>query len=136
MLRWIIPFIVATSCGTASIAGVTQIDKPGPFRPLKSAEQQLIQNSVKDELLDPDSAKFRMGPLTLAAWSYFGVVNSKNRMGGYTGFWTFRVDIKKDGNGRIIAADNVYVMSDDMPLYQRRPALTCYKEGYPSTWTN
>lgn len=136
MLRWIIAFLVGTSFGAAATAGITQIDNPGPSRALTPAEQRLIQNSVREELLDPDSAKFRMGPLMLAASSYCGVVNSKNRMGGYVGFWTFRVNIKEDGRGRIVAADNVYVMTDDMPLYLRRPALTCYKEGYPSTWTN
>ena len=47
-----------------------------------------IQDAVREELKDPESAKFRKLKATDGN-SFCGQVNAKNSYGGYTGFRTF-----------------------------------------------
>jgi hypothetical protein len=64
---------------------------------LSRAQISQVEAAVKYSLIDPDSASFRnirAADLTLADGTSYrrvcGEVNSKNRMGGYAGFSTFK----------------------------------------------
>lgn len=65
-------------------------------RPLKPAEAAAIKHTIEAQLVDPASAQFRMGPLRPASEYYCGLVNAKNRMGGYNGFEPFMVRFNPD----------------------------------------
>ena len=55
---------------------------------LTPPQQTLIEDAVRLELRDPDSAKFRHGKLNNKG-EFCGFVNAKNGFGGYTGFTPF-----------------------------------------------
>ena len=55
-----------------------------PPRQLTVNEQQIIEEAVSRSLIDPYSAAFGHMPLR-SKEGYCGVVNAKNRMGGYAG---------------------------------------------------
>ena len=65
-------------------------------RPLKASEAAAIKHSIEAQLVDPSSAQFRMGPIRPASEYYCGLVNAKNRMGGYNGFEPFMVRFNPD----------------------------------------
>jgi hypothetical protein len=55
-----------------------------------------VENFVKNELKDPDSAKFKnliAGKFSDGRIAVCGEVNSKNSFGGYTGFTLFMVRV-------------------------------------------
>lgn len=65
-------------------------------RSLKPAEAAGIKHAIEAQLVDPSSAQFRMGPIRPASEFYCGLVNAKNRMGGYNGFEPFMVRFNPD----------------------------------------
>ncbi|HEY0626122.1 MAG TPA: hypothetical protein VGD10_05255 [Allosphingosinicella sp.] len=65
-------------------------------RPLSAAETTAIRHAIEVRLVDPSSAQFRMGPIRPASEYYCGLVNAKNRMGGYNGFEPFMVRFNPD----------------------------------------
>lgn len=71
-------------------------------RPLKAAEKAAITHEIGAKLLDPASAQFRMGPIRPASEYYCGLVNAKNRMGGYNGFEPFLVRYNPDRTIKIV----------------------------------
>jgi hypothetical protein len=74
-------------------------------RPLTPAEKMIIQHGVESELLDPDGAKFRLGPDQPAAKGFYcGLVNAKNAYGGYTGFTVFFIMVERNAKGQITEA--------------------------------
>ena len=54
---------------------------------LTSNEKEMVSASIRNALTDPESARFKWVPLIDERKSniYCGVVNSKNRLGGYAG---------------------------------------------------
>jgi hypothetical protein len=66
-------------------------------RPLSPAERAMIEHSIHAQLIDPDSALFRHNPLQLSSDQYCGMVNSKNRLGGYVGYKLFSTKLIKSG---------------------------------------
>lgn len=63
-------------------------------RDLLEEEKLAIAKGVKMNLLDPESARFKWLPVTKegAGW-YCGLVNSKNRLGGYAGDAPYMVQL-------------------------------------------
>lgn len=73
-------------------------------RPLNKMERQALTKAIKDQLKDPDSAKFKLGNFIDPDSGYYcGLVNSKNSYGGYVGFTPFQGFIFKRDNGPYIS---------------------------------
>lgn len=71
---------------TLLICLLSVIAQPVLARDLLDVEKAVIEKTVKGQLLDPESARFKWVPLSAnGARTYCGLVNSKNRFGGYTG---------------------------------------------------
>lgn len=78
---------------------------------LNDREKKIIENSVRKELIDPESARFKwilaaernIDATKSMSSTYCGVVNSKNRYGGYTGDIPYAVFI--------IHANNILMVS-------------------------
>lgn len=80
---------------------------------LNRSQVSQVEAAVKYSLIDPGSASFRnirASDLTLADGTSYrrvcGQVNSKNRMGGYAGFSTFKGNMK-DGKFQLDYMDSV-----------------------------
>ncbi|WP_353187482.1 hypothetical protein [Pseudomonas sp.] len=56
------------------------------------SQKNKLQAAVKAQLIDEDSAKFKLPPYQ-GGDLYCGQVNSKNRMGGYTGYTVFQAAV-------------------------------------------
>lgn len=65
-------------------------------RPLTPKEGALIKGSVEAKLLDPASAQFRLVPYRRGTNYYCGLVNARNRFGGYVGFRPFLARVGDD----------------------------------------
>lgn len=66
----------------------------GPARALTQVEATLVKNHVGKDMLDPDSARWKMPKVFLplkgkTAGYYCGLVNAKNAYGAYTGYRRF-----------------------------------------------
>lgn len=81
-------------------------------RPLTSTEQTLVEESVRAQALDPESAKFRHNTFDTTADQYCGLVNMKNKMGGYNGYRVFQLRIDKTG-GVIKAVTKTSIVETD-----------------------
>jgi hypothetical protein len=66
-------------------------------RDLSPQEKSKIRDVVTEGFNDPDSARFRWLPLRSGAVAYCGMVNAKNRLGGYTGYSPFIVGLVTKG---------------------------------------
>lgn len=71
-------------------------------RPLRPAEATAIKQAIETQLVDPSSAQFHMGAIHPASEYYCGLVNAKNRMGGYNGFEPFMVRFNPDRTIKIV----------------------------------
>jgi hypothetical protein len=87
---------------------------------LTAKEKSAIVNAVKEQLKDPDSAKFkwvkladRINPKNFVD-SYCGLVNAKNSYGGYTGFEPFEVMVARSDNNKFEVI-SVSVSSSALP---------------------
>ena len=75
--------ILLFAAATASAQAVDDVP------PLTAETKAIVQASIKDRLIDGDSAKWRWLPAKkgeAGIVQYCGFFNAKNRMGGYTGF--------------------------------------------------
>ncbi|HAT2340099.1 TPA: hypothetical protein JD825_RS22840 [Citrobacter freundii] len=94
-------------------------------RELSMKEKGIIEGVAKQQLKDPDSAKFywqdyRGGSI------YCAHVNSKNSYGGYAGKALLIAGVKTDNKGTIISADVMVHGSDTASM----SAPICTEEGY------
>lgn len=89
-----------------------------------------LKEAVKNELIDPDSAKFKDIYINRKAQVGCGRVNSKNKMGGYAGDRFFVVFT--GGTGRVVFDETS--LEDRMARLDRNEKFTnplaeiCYKE--------
>lgn len=93
---------------------------------LSRAQISQVEAAVKYSLIDPDSASFRnirASDLSLADGTSYrrvcGEVNSKNRMGGYAGFSTFKGNMQ----GGRFQLDYVDSINDATATYACNPHL-------------
>jgi hypothetical protein len=122
----------------ALIGGPALIAAAPAERPLKPAEKSAITHEIEAKLLDPASALFRMGPIRPASEYYCGLVNAKNRMGGYNGFEPFMVRFNADrtikvvvipgstGGGPLSLGDEAYLRDALRQTIREK----CAQEGY------
>ena len=91
-----------------------------------SAQQKAsIEQAVRDQLSDPDSAKFKL-PAFLGGQVYCGEVNAKNKMGGYNGFAPFQVFVlDRAGKSSFVVLGVGEPGSSSQALRQ-----TCAEAGY------
>jgi len=104
---------------------------------LTNSEKKVVADSIRKELTDPDSAKFKWVPLVgkttnaggSASATYCGLVNSKNRMGGYAGDAPFIVFLMWVNNKFLSAV--VRVGSANWESTESKSIVeTCMSSGY------
>lgn len=127
--------IVLVGAGTASAqygnAPANQLRVPiEQTQALSAAEEKIVQQAVAEVMLDPTSPLFKLGPQITASQRYCGLVNGKNRFGGFAGYTSFSVLIARDANGRIIRAANPQVFSTSSEIAMQA-ILGCLEDGYP-----
>lgn len=90
-----------------------------------AAQKSKVQQIVKDQLLDADSAKFTM-PAYKGGTVYCGYVNSKNTYGGYAGNAIFQVFVASPTSFAFLG------LGTADPENSRSLALrqTCAENGY------
>ena len=98
MLRKYIVSALMLFSATGAFAGAT-----GERYDLTGDDRSIIENSVKEHLIDPDSAKFSeiRASIDRGEIAVCGSVNAKNRMGGYTGKAPFYGLLKKSGGASV-----------------------------------
>ena len=82
---------------------------------LTDADKAIVGESVKKQLKDPDSARFKWLPIAgnwrgegrLKSIIYCGVVNSKNSLGGYAGDAPYSVFLTRLKDSRAISISTV-----------------------------
>lgn len=69
------------------------------YRNLTTSEKKAVESAIRDQLKDPDSAKFKHSKyVSNGKGAYCGLVNSKNSYGGYAGDTPFMVMIINNKN--------------------------------------
>lgn len=91
-------------------------------RELSTSEKGVITQAAKQQLKDPDSAKFYWQDYK-GGDVYCAHVNAKNSYGGFAGKALLLVGVKTDSKGNITSAD-VTIRSDNMM------DKICTKRGY------
>ena len=91
-------------------------------RELSPKEKGVIEQATKQQLKDPDSAKFYWQDYK-GGDVYCAHVNAKNSYGGFAGKALLLVGVKTDSKGNITSAD-VSIRSDNMM------DKICTKRGY------
>ncbi|MES2326576.1 MAG: hypothetical protein V4499_04500 [Pseudomonadota bacterium] len=126
----------------AAIAAPLIIAATPAERPLRSAEVAAIKHSVEAQLVDPSSAQFHMGPIRPASEFYCGLVNAKNRMGGYNGFEPFMVRFNPDrtikiavmpesaGGGPLSLSEDAYLRDSLRQTIRNKCAENGYSTDY------
>lgn len=94
-------------------------------RDLSSAEKVIIENAVKQQLKDPDSAKFYWQDYK-GGDIYCAHVNAKNSYGGFSGRALIIAGIKTDSRGVINSAEAMIHSGDTVEM----SAPICTRAGY------
>ena len=93
---------------------------------LRAEDRDAIVKSVKYQLKDPDSAKFKF-PEPIGSKIYCGWVNSRNSYGGLTGFEVFEVPIF-EFQGRLVPGGASFDV--DYGPNQHQVEKECRAAGY------
>jgi hypothetical protein len=107
-----------------------------PSRPLTASEKVVVEHAIRAQLSDPDSAKFRHNGYQAGSTWYCGLVNAKNRLGGFVGYKLFYV-IVADGDkatGPIKAVRSSNIVSEDSGLPYMLAESRCSVEGYKTSY--
>lgn len=107
-------------------------------RPLTADETLVIKRSVEAKLLDPASAQFRLSPYRSGTNYYCGLVNARNRFGGYAGFRPFLARVGDDKKGpraeesitSVAAVVLAHGDGETTALWAQVVEETCAKNGY------
>lgn len=100
---------------------------------LTEKDKGIISDAVREKLTDPDSAKFKWLPLITneLAGSYCGLVNSKNRFGGFVGYVPYFAFFTKRPTGEIFNAIAIRVASGNEESIASQVTIeACAKSGY------
>lgn len=84
---------------------------------------------MKENLKDPESARFKLGPLLHSEGPYCGYVNAKNAMGGYVGFSKFMVRVRTFGK-EFFASFEFLEGGDDSGGWGMMAKEECARAGY------
>ncbi|WP_312315291.1 hypothetical protein [Atlantibacter sp.] len=94
-------------------------------RELSPNEKIVIEDVAKQQLKDPDSAKFFWQDYK-GGETYCAYVNAKNAYGGFAGKALLIASVKKDSAGKIVSAEGI-IHSDDM---RKLMGSVCTDAGY------
>lgn len=100
---------------------------------LSNKDKSIISDAVREKLSDPDSAKFKWLPVITneLAGSYCGLVNSKNRFGGYVGYVPYLVFFTRLPTGEIFNAMAIRVASGNEESISSQVTIdACARSGY------
>jgi len=98
-------------------------------RKLSATEKNSVENSVKNMLKDPNSARFKHEQyISNGDETYCAFVNSKNSYGGYAGDTPFMAMIMHDSKGRVTGSGVIAIGGERA----KSQAIidTCKKNGY------
>lgn len=90
-----------------------------------AAQKEALKAAVKEELLDPDSARFTLPPYK-GGNIYCGLVNSKNSFGGYAGNAIFQAFVVSPTYFMIMGVGTADPESTSSQVY----ATACSNNGY------
>jgi hypothetical protein len=98
-------------------------------RSLTDEEKTIIEEGVRKELKDPESAQFRWMPYVHGEDIYCGYVNSRNSYGGYVGFSPYQVFVVRKGDVPVLASLlGIASVGDKAETYAI--TKTCADSGY------
>ncbi len=105
---------------------------PALARDLSDAEKMAIKQAVRASMKDPESSRFKWGPVA-SENVYCGLVNSKNSYGGYTGDKMYNVIY---GNSKHDGRPHAFFVrfTEDETIYEKTTLETCAENGYDSSY--
>jgi len=125
-VKWLVAIALLSGCVSVPLNPDAK-----PYT-LTDSEQQIVEKSVKEVLIDPPSAlfndDFRAAKSTDGSIFVCGYVNAKNRFGGYTGNKMFTGIMNNDPSGNRGTQFGVDLLEG--PSYGRQIVInTCKKRG-------
>lgn len=101
-------------------------------RPLTESERVAVEKAVREEMKDPDSAKFYHGdfPYPDNTFIYCGYVNAKNSYGAYTGKQLFATFVAVNKDKKTVAASFDTNSQTGAPTEPSVLASICANAGY------
>ncbi|WP_095058022.1 hypothetical protein [Pseudomonas sp. Irchel s3f7] len=90
-----------------------------------SEQKKKLQDVVRDQLLDSESAKFKLGKYQ-GGTVYCGLVNSKNSFGGYAGNAVFQVFVLPSGGYQFLGMGD----GDSESVPSVTITQSCAEHGY------
>jgi len=101
-------------------------------RPITEDEKSAVENVIREEMKDPDAAKFyHMDfPYPDTTFTYCGYVNGKNSYGAYAGKQLFATFLGKNADGKLIAASFDVNSQTGEPIDQTVISTLCASAGY------
>jgi hypothetical protein len=138
--------LTAMSLASASSAlAKRELEPPVVYGPAPSWEvfRELAEQAVRTQLVDPDSARFSwlwgyqqgfykpMLAKRVHGYTACGLVNARNRMGGYTGDTWFVVVIDNDMVRYVEIALNAYSVIGDQCTKAKLPPLASFQSPQP-----
>lgn len=111
--------------GALMVAAIVVTSVATHARALSPKEKAIIEDSAKQQMKDPESAKFFWQDYQ-GGNTYCAHVNAKNSYGGYSGKALLIVGVKLDNAGKIQSADT-FIHDGDT---QKMMSPICVKAGY------
>lgn len=111
--------------GALLVAVVTVTSVSAHARELSPKEKGIIENVAKQQMKDPDSAKFFWQDYK-GGEIYCAHVNAKNSYGGYAGKALLIAGVKNDSKGQIASAEVLIHSGDTLEM----SAPICTEAGY------
>lgn len=100
-------------------------------RELLPEEKSAVETTIRDEMKDPDAAKFYFADFPVeSSYVYCGLVNGKNSYGAYVGKKLFAVFLVKNDKGEYKALSLNSNKSTGEPSSQDIISATCSGAGY------
>jgi len=100
-------------------------------RPLTDPEKKAIESTIREEMKDPEAAKFYHGDFPYPnTYMYCGYVNGKNSYGAYAGKQLFAVMVDKNDKGEYFALSFDYSKATGEPTEPEVIATLCANNGY------
>ncbi len=106
-----------------AVAALFLASPPAIARELLAHEKAVIEQTIKDQLKDPDSARFKWADYRTGSTVYCAEVNAKNSYGGYTGFVPFAVFVVQTTDGKIRGAAPLSMGTGDPASVDTRVTL-------------
>lgn len=101
-------------------------------RPLTEPEKMAVEKTIREEMKDPDAAKFyhQDYPYPENTFTYCGYVNGKNSYGAYAGKQLFAAFVAVNKDNEVVAASFDVSSQTGEPLDQSVISSLCASAGY------